>query len=194
MSREEYIVNLCKDLSGVFVEIGTCWGGLAEYLANHTNLSKLYCIDPYAVFPPHFYFDALNFIPQKDLDTKYELVKQRLEKTGKVSLLRTVSYEGCLQIPTAVDFVYIDGNHQHHQVLRDLTIWWNKLRPGGLLAGDDVEDISLPHLDGDLLIDRGNGSFGLYGVATALRDFASICPSFQYIVEGNQFYAWKPQQ
>lgn len=191
MKREDFVKNLCKDLSGTFVEVGTCWGGFAEFLVLNTNLTKLYCVDPYKVFSPHFYFDALNFVKQTDLDKKFEIVKNRLEPSGKVKMLRQVSYEGAKSIQEPVDFVYIDGNHQHHQVLKDLVIWWNKLRPGGLMVGDDVEDISQPHTDGDLLIDRGNGSFGLYGVATALQDFASICPSFNYTVVGNQFYAWK---
>lgn len=37
----------------------------------------------------------------------------------------------------SVDFVYVDASHEYEGVKRDLNAWWPKLRPGGVLAGDD---------------------------------------------------------
>ncbi len=37
-----------------------------------------------------------------------------------------------------VDFAYIDGNHAFKYVWEDLHIWWEHLRPGGILAGHDL--------------------------------------------------------
>lgn len=37
----------------------------------------------------------------------------------------------------SLDFVFVDAGHDECSVLEDLEAWWPKLRPGGLLAGDD---------------------------------------------------------
>jgi cephalosporin hydroxylase len=189
--RKAFIKQLVCDLSGVYVELGTCWGGLAEFLLLETPCQFLYCVDPYKVFPKDQYYDALNFTNQEFLDQKYEAVHQRLIRLGKpVRMLRQTSYEASKMMINEISFVYIDGNHHYNEVLKDLVRWWPKVRKGGILAGDDVEDINLNHKDGDVLIERV-GSFGVYGVATALADFARICPDFHYTVVGNQFWARK---
>ena len=38
----------------------------------------------------------------------------------------------------SLDLVFIDGNHEADAVVRDIDVWWPKLRPGGTLAGDDI--------------------------------------------------------
>ena len=39
----------------------------------------------------------------------------------------------------ALDRVYIDGNHAYEFVLEDLRSWYPKVRPGGLVVGDDYD-------------------------------------------------------
>lgn len=190
--RKAFIKNLVKDLPGIYVELGTCWGGLAEYLLRETPCTFLYCVDPYRVFPRDQYYDALNFVNQDYLNRKYETVRQRLMSIDKpVRMIRLTSYEASRMLENGLAFVYIDGNHHYNEVLKDLVRWWVKIKPGGILAGDDVEDIKLEHKEGNVLIQR-EGSFGTYGVATALEDFAKICPDFHYTIVGNQFFARKP--
>ncbi len=36
-----------------------------------------------------------------------------------------------------LDFVYIDGDHSYKAVTEDITEWIKKLKPGGIMAGDD---------------------------------------------------------
>jgi len=118
-------------------------------------------------------------------------VRQRLARLNKPSrILRQTSYEASKMVGNEISFVYIDGNHHYNEVLKDLVRWWPKIKKGGILAGDDVEDIQKEHKDGNVLIERP-GSFGVYGVATALEDFAKICPDFKYTVVENQFFARK---
>lgn len=38
----------------------------------------------------------------------------------------------------SLDMVFIDGDHRTSAVLRDIDTWLPKLRPGGILAGDDI--------------------------------------------------------
>ena len=37
-----------------------------------------------------------------------------------------------------VDFVFVDADHSTEGVLRDLTAWAPKVRPGGLIVGHDI--------------------------------------------------------
>jgi len=36
-----------------------------------------------------------------------------------------------------VDLIHIDGGHDFRSVVTDLTVWWPRLRGGGILIGDD---------------------------------------------------------
>jgi predicted O-methyltransferase YrrM len=37
----------------------------------------------------------------------------------------------------SLDFVFIDADHSYEAIRDDLTAWWSKIRPGGLLCGHD---------------------------------------------------------
>jgi predicted O-methyltransferase YrrM len=37
----------------------------------------------------------------------------------------------------SLDFVFIDGDHSYNAVIRDVGIYWNKVKPGGIFAGHD---------------------------------------------------------
>jgi predicted O-methyltransferase YrrM len=39
----------------------------------------------------------------------------------------------------SVSFVMLDGDHSYDGVTRDIDAWWPKIKPGGLLAGDDYQ-------------------------------------------------------
>ena len=196
MERREFLKGLLRDISGVYVEVGTCWGGFAEWLLMNTGVSHLVCVDPYKLFPQDLYCDTLNFQAQPALDAKYERVKERLSKNPAkkpVSIARTTSWKASQMIlDNTLSFVYIDGNHHHREVLTDLVCWWPKVRKGGLLCGDDVESLKIEHNDdGDAFIQHAPGAFGYYGVATALEDFKKVCPDFRYSLVNNQFVAYK---
>jgi predicted O-methyltransferase YrrM len=37
----------------------------------------------------------------------------------------------------SLDFIYIDGNHQYSSVKEDIQVWYNKIKPGGIISGHD---------------------------------------------------------
>lgn len=188
--------DLCKDLSGIYVEVGTCWGHFAVFLLSSTPCSKLYCVDPYKKFETLEYIDSINSMSQQDMDTKFWAVQKNL-KNGfgdRSVMLRNLSSDAAsLFKDNSLDFVYIDGNHMYEYVLEDLKLWYPKIKPGGILAGDDVESLEVKHEYGkSALIVHDEGTFGFYGVHTALQDFKALHPEFQYTVDGHQFYWKKP--
>lgn len=44
--------------------------------------------------------------------------------------------------PAEFDFVYVDALHDYKGTLRDLSMWWPKLRRGGIIAGHDYLDMN----------------------------------------------------
>jgi len=101
MEREIIFRNLIKDLSGVAVEIGTCWGGWAEFLAINGSFNHLICVDPYKVYPKEIYNDALNTMSQQQCDDKFEQVCTRLRNRSsslktKITMLRQESEKASL--------------------------------------------------------------------------------------------------
>lgn len=195
MKREDLYKELLKDTVGTYVEIGTCWGGFAEFLILNTPLTQLFCIDPYKVFPVEDYYDSLNFQSQEALNEKFQIVCQRLihnQLKKPVYMGRMTSLEAAGKIGDDLAFVYIDGNHHYKEVLKDLNCWWKKIKKGGFLCGDDVEDINLPHdAEHNLLIHHNPQVVGKYGVATALKEFSRLNPDFKCYIIGNQFIARK---
>ena len=194
MERKELYYRLCADLSGTYIEIGTCWGGFAEFLLEFTGCTHLYCVDPYKKYEALEYFDALNTMTQDMFDQKFALVKDRLKKKyeERVSMLREESVVAASHFKdNSLAFIYIDGNHMYHAVLNDLEAWYSKVQPGGILAGDDVESMDLPHdTNGNAFILHEEGKFGCYGVHKALLDFQAKHPEFTFQLENGQFY-WR---
>jgi predicted O-methyltransferase YrrM len=39
----------------------------------------------------------------------------------------------------SIKFCFIDGNHSHEQVTKDITAWYPKVISGGVIAGDDFQ-------------------------------------------------------
>jgi hypothetical protein len=69
-----------------------------------------------------------------------------------------------------MDFVYIDARHDYESVKEDLHAWFDKVRPGGILAGHDYADGIL--VQGD------------FGVKTAVDEFFAERGIPVHITEG----------
>lgn len=127
-------------------EIGVSSGGHSEYILKNTNVDKLYSIDPYMPYN----FKALHadtriqklkqLLNNKEvLDFIYLKVNDKLQKYGgRSQLIRKTSIESVNMFKDEeLDFVFIDGNHDYVFVKKDIEIWFNKVRSGGIISGDD---------------------------------------------------------
>ena len=80
---------------------------------------------------------------------------------GRYRVIVGDSVEAAGQIQNGLlDFAFIDGDHTHEGVSRDLDAWWPKVRDGGLLCGHDWR--------------HPRDRRGLWGVESAVRDFAAL--------------------
>jgi|SRR5580692_1314240 hypothetical protein len=119
-----------EDLVGEAVEIGVFRGEFSEAFLNKWKGRTLYCVDPW--LPTEYY--------PGDRENDLLLTKRALNRHhyGRWKALRVTSEAAARRVPDgALDFVYLDGDHNYASVKQDLSLWWPKLRPGGLMAGHD---------------------------------------------------------
>lgn len=108
------------------VEIGS--GGGGSSIAFLDAGCYMYLIDSYGEYE--------NCLGGSNPDA-YEHIKEKLiPYEGQHTLIKGRSDKVCNQIPQ-VDFVFIDGNHQYEFVKKDIELYWPKIKPGGILTGDD---------------------------------------------------------
>lgn len=107
-------------------EIGVLEGHYSEILLNTIPSLDLWCIDNWK-----------NIANREQIEHKArDVLLGRATIIGKHSMDALEDFED-----GELDFVYIDANHQYHSVLDDITGWAKKVRPGGIIAGDDYFDI-----------------------------------------------------
>jgi hypothetical protein len=117
-------------------EIGVRGGDYTEILCqNIPTLEKLYAIDPWDVVPDDPSSEAYGKDRQ---NIYYERAKSKLVKYPQVEIVRKLSNDAVKDIPfNSLDFVYIDGAHTFDYVMLDLIEWTKRVKPGGIVSGDD---------------------------------------------------------
>ena len=134
-----YFENLYIDMVGkfndaVFVEIG-CWEGkstvcMANQIKNSGRTIKFHAID---IWEEYDMGDGNIWNANYDKYIKnIEPVKEYINTIKGDSCEVSKGFE-----PESVDFIMIDGNHSYEFVKRDIEHWFPKMKPGGVISGDD---------------------------------------------------------
>ena len=127
---------------GVCAEIGVWQGEFSSRILELTAPSKLHLIDPWA-FQPEFSargYGGRVAKSQAEMDRLYERVRARFATRANVAIHRDTSTHGLGEFRDGFfDWVYIDGNHYYDYVREDLHLALQKVRPGGLITGDDYD-------------------------------------------------------
>jgi predicted O-methyltransferase YrrM len=137
----DLVVKIAQDGSH-FVEVGSWRGRSTSYLAvsikNSGKNIKVDCIDTWkgsideaihqndpAVINDTLFDEFLN-----NLNWAKDFVNPiRMDSNDAVNLYRDNS----------LDFVMVDGSHEYYQVHKDISQWLKKVKPGGIIAGDDYD-------------------------------------------------------
>ena len=132
------IVSTLADKFGgrplVGAEVGVEKGDNARNLLNHLNMSRLFLID---IWRP-FVQNGKTVWTDEICAENYGLVVASFANSQNVTIVRKSSVEAAMNTPDwSLDFVYIDASHQYDSVLQDCTVWFNKVRNGGIMAGHD---------------------------------------------------------
>jgi hypothetical protein len=118
-------------------EIGVAFGMHSHSILANSSVQFLFSIDPYRHFETG-YNDSLNF-DQLTHNILCQMVMARLAPFGHRSILLRMASEEAITLfaDESLDFVYIDGNHTFPNVKFDIENWYTKVRPGGIVSGDD---------------------------------------------------------
>ena len=147
-----------RGLLGAGAEIGVKTGWFSEVILDRWKGRHLISIDPWMTDAPDNYVDVAN-VEQPQHDEFMKETQTRLARFGERSTIwRLTSTDAAPKVPHhSLDFVYIDARHDYASVLEDLDAWYDRVRPGGVIAGHD-------YVDG--LYDEGD-----FGVKSAVDEF-----------------------
>jgi len=131
-----------------FVEVGVAYGYHAKHLITELPQMTYVGVDPYRPsYDPSDRFpdDVAQLFacePLEAMDRLHRTVADTIDtlSDGRSRLIRETSVAAATQFTDAsLDAVFIDGNHQTDAVLEDIAAWFPKIRPGGILIGDDYQ-------------------------------------------------------
>ena len=83
--------------------------------------------------------DRCARLTQSEQDANAVAATERTEfAAGRREILRMPSSVAAMRVDdSSLDFAFLDGDHTYAGVQTDLTAWWPKIRPGGVLCGHD---------------------------------------------------------
>jgi predicted O-methyltransferase YrrM len=114
-------------LNGCGVEVGVNHGFFSDRLLRQSNLEHLFAVDLWERDGDEA--SQLNYIRAA--------ARLAMHRT-RVSLLRMESGDACQLFPNeSLDVVFIDADHRYDPVMRDMELWYPKIKPGGVLSGHD---------------------------------------------------------
>lgn len=142
--RFEWLIKkINKNGYKIGVEVGCARGRTTRELLEHCKDLFLYLVDLWQPMPK----DMEGGTQYRDWD--FNKVKRLFDKSiqpfpkERYKILRGLSWEMANEIEdNSLDFVFIDADHEHSSVIKDIKAWTPKLKPGGMLCGHDI------HFDG----------------------------------------------
>lgn len=125
--------------STVFVEVGVNKGNYAKVLLNTWPALSMYVgIDAWKTWAEEEYLDIANYDEhEENYITTIENLLDTPTETAKLIIRQESVQAASLFKDGSVDVVYLDAMHHYSAVYEDMTTWWPKIRPGGILAGHD---------------------------------------------------------
>jgi predicted O-methyltransferase YrrM len=127
-------------VNAAILEVGSWMGGSSIAFANGLMAKKnlgsvIYAIDTWGGSPEHKELDCI-----KD-DTMYEMFLKNIHDNLAdlfVRPIRSSSVGASSRFKdNSLDIVFIDGDHSYEACLEDLTVWYPKVKQGGLIIGHD---------------------------------------------------------
>lgn len=149
-----YVAHKFKDMpprSLVGAEVGVYEGDHAAIILAALHPDVLYLVDPWNAYDVYGQYGtwmrrargqaAFDKWVGKDWEAVYAKVTERFRATQRRVKIRRVHSNEAKSVtgPSTLHFAYIDGSHEHQQVMRDLDAWWTRVMSGGVLCGHDYD-------------------------------------------------------
>lgn len=117
----------------VGVEIGVAAGWYSDQIMMRNPQLKLYGVDPWISYEGYTDYKLKSTFNKLETEAH-----DRLDKYPNYEFVKEYSMDALARFEdNSLDFCYIDGNHGDPFITQDITEWYKKVRPGGILAGHD---------------------------------------------------------
>lgn len=134
--RGRMLASLPK--GGAVAEIGVWEGAFSRRILDICEPRELHLIDPWLYMPE---FSNTGFGKKKNehlMEERWRNVVAAFQDDARVKVHRATSEEALSRLPDgSLDWVYIDGNHNEPFIGNDLALCLKKVKPDGIIAGDD---------------------------------------------------------
>lgn len=121
----------------IAIEIGVLRGVNSEQILKNLNIKRLYLIDPWISYSDYKKSEPER--TQEALNEDFIRCKKKLLKyKNKITYIREFSENAIKSVPI-IDFIYIDGNHEYEYVKKDLELYWERVKKGGIISGHDIQ-------------------------------------------------------
>ena len=112
-------------------EIGVKRGHFSEELCKAIPDLSLKCIDDYRPTPQHKW---------DDVEAYFVTARHKLKDFDAQFIKKSSMQAADEDVPEqSLDFVYIDADHSFNEVMRDIIVWSDRVRPGGVVSGHDYD-------------------------------------------------------
>lgn len=144
-SNKDFFKLMINNLNGEtcdWVEVGSYQGKSAAFcyveLKNKFNNLNFTCVDTFEGTPEeNFMKHNPNIIRDNRLWNLFNSNMQPI--INDINVIRSLSWEAAEQFADkSIDFCYIDADHSYNSVIKDITAWYPKIKPGGYIGGDDM--------------------------------------------------------
>ncbi len=163
-SKYELLKHFAKLGFKVGAEVGVAQGIFSEAMFKAIPGLKLYCVDSWTPYKANRWGGS-----QERNDHHCQATLKRLHKhilKEKAIILDGFSMNEVRKIEhESLDFVYIDANHAFNFVMQDLIEWSKRVKPGGIVSGDDYY-----HFRGAGVIKAVNAYCEAHGITPSFTD------------------------
>lgn len=141
--QRQGLIDLCSLVKSYIgdglqiIEIGSYCGASSEIIADIFPKSIINCVDPWMKYTEEgsTYDLDKQELELKEAEGLFDLVKEKYHNINK-NKMPSLEYSKHIE-DNSINFIYIDGNHQYSSVKEDIHVWYNKIKPGGIISGHD---------------------------------------------------------
>lgn len=143
-TREELLEFLPKNSIGA--EVGVFKGEFSKIILDTVKPSLLYLIDPWEGIITSGDKNGENIIKINGEEYYINNILKEFLTLPQVKLLK--NYSDIIQVfpDNYLDWIYIDGAHDYHNVKFDLNVSLSKIKLGGFILGHDYNNQMFPGL------------------------------------------------
>jgi len=130
--------------NGILVEIGS-WRGrstccMGSLIKNSNKNVKFYSVDTWEGSDEEEHISFITELKSKG-KTLFDEFQENIKSCGVDDVIIPIQSTSILAAEqfedNSIDFLHIDASHDYENVIADINAWYPKVKPGGMITGDD---------------------------------------------------------